>query len=156
MRVNELFGQIEGHRHSSIANVLVSRLEPAGSLGGSLTFTLFRSNWLSRITRARRAVDFLMRPIGSSYLTKQRHASGSWNRRLARYKPEGPCLASAFPSSAAAHVFVGLKLDDAHTERAGVVEELQRHGYQVIDFSADETAKLHVSCDSSSRNGPAR
>jgi threonine dehydratase len=45
---------------------------------------------------------------------------------------------------AAAHVFVGLKLADATREKPAVIAELTRRGYEVIDISADETAKLHV------------
>jgi threonine dehydratase len=41
-------------------------------------------------------------------------------------------------------VFVGLKLADANSDKATVVAELQKHGYSVIDISADETAKLHI------------
>ena len=43
-----------------------------------------------------------------------------------------------------AHVFVGLKLEDAHREKSGIIAGLRDAGYQVIDISADETAKLHV------------
>jgi threonine dehydratase len=49
-----------------------------------------------------------------------------------------------FADAMDAHVFVGLKLDDAHSEKIGIVSELTRRGYQVIDFSTDETAKLHI------------
>jgi threonine dehydratase len=44
----------------------------------------------------------------------------------------------------AAHVFVGLKLTDAARDKAAVISELTTRGYEVIDISADETAKLHV------------
>ncbi len=44
----------------------------------------------------------------------------------------------------AAHVFVGLKLADAARDKAAVISELRTRGYEVIDISADETAKLHV------------
>lgn len=49
-----------------------------------------------------------------------------------------------FASATEAHVFVGLKLDDAHREKAGIIAELVASGYEVLDMSADETAKLHV------------
>jgi threonine dehydratase len=44
----------------------------------------------------------------------------------------------------AAHVFVGLKLADAPRDKPAVIAELEARGYEVIDISADETAKLHV------------
>ncbi len=43
-----------------------------------------------------------------------------------------------------AHVFVGVRLNDAEREKADILGELQRLGYPVVDLSADETAKLHV------------
>ncbi|MET0742148.1 MAG: threonine ammonia-lyase, biosynthetic [Microvirga sp.] len=43
-----------------------------------------------------------------------------------------------------AHVFVGMKLDDATTQKAQVIATLTGSGYAVLDISADETAKLHV------------
>jgi threonine dehydratase len=43
-----------------------------------------------------------------------------------------------------AHVFVGLRLADAKREKAAIIAELERLGYDVLDISADETAKLHV------------
>ncbi len=43
-----------------------------------------------------------------------------------------------------AHVFVGLKLADAKSEKGEVVGRLQRAGYGVLDISSNETAKLHV------------
>jgi threonine dehydratase len=43
-----------------------------------------------------------------------------------------------------AHVFVGVKLADATHEKAEIVAQLERLGYDVLDISADETAKLHV------------
>jgi threonine dehydratase len=44
----------------------------------------------------------------------------------------------------AARVFVGLKLADAPRDKPVVIAELEGRGYEVIDISADETAKLHV------------
>lgn len=44
----------------------------------------------------------------------------------------------------AAHVFVGLKLADVPGERPALLAELERHGYKVLDISANETAKLHL------------
>jgi len=49
-----------------------------------------------------------------------------------------------YADDAAAHVFVGLKLADATREKPAVIDELVRRGYEVIDISADETAKSHV------------
>jgi threonine dehydratase len=43
-----------------------------------------------------------------------------------------------------AHVFVGLKLADAHRDKAEVIGELVRLGYGVLDISGNETAKLHI------------
>lgn len=43
-----------------------------------------------------------------------------------------------------AHVFVGLKLAEAHHEKTQVIGQLQDLGYGVLDISTDETAKLHV------------
>ena len=43
-----------------------------------------------------------------------------------------------------ANVFVGLKLTDAKREKDEVVSRLRALGLDVIDMSADETAKLHV------------
>jgi threonine dehydratase len=44
----------------------------------------------------------------------------------------------------AAHVFVGLKLADAPRDKPAVLAALGAAGYQVLDLSADETAKLHI------------
>ena len=49
-----------------------------------------------------------------------------------------------YADDASAHVFVGLKLADAAREKTAVIAELTTRGYEVIDISADETAKLHV------------
>ena len=49
-----------------------------------------------------------------------------------------------YSDDAAAHVFVGLKLADAPRDKPAVIAELTKRGYEVIDISADETAKLHV------------
>src|SRR5262249_24295874 len=49
-----------------------------------------------------------------------------------------------YADDAAAHVFVGLKLGDANSEKPAVIADLASRGYEVIDISADETAKLHV------------
>jgi threonine dehydratase len=49
-----------------------------------------------------------------------------------------------YAAEGAAHVFVGLKLKDANAEKPAVLAELRARGYEVIDISADETAKLHV------------
>jgi threonine dehydratase len=49
-----------------------------------------------------------------------------------------------YADARAAHVFVGLKLSDAGREKAEVIERLTSLGYEVLDISADETAKMHV------------
>jgi threonine dehydratase len=49
-----------------------------------------------------------------------------------------------YADDSAAHVFVGLKLADAPRDKPAVIAELEGRGYEVIDISADETAKLHV------------
>ncbi len=43
-----------------------------------------------------------------------------------------------------AHVFVGLRMEHAHTEKEKIITELAKAGYRAIDMSADETAKLHI------------
>jgi len=42
-----------------------------------------------------------------------------------------------------AHVYVGLQMHDA-AEIEGLVNKLRKHGYQVLDMTDNETAKLHV------------
>jgi threonine dehydratase len=49
-----------------------------------------------------------------------------------------------YADDAAAHVFVGLKLGDAADDKAAFIADLGTRGYEVIDLSADETAKLHI------------
>jgi threonine dehydratase len=49
-----------------------------------------------------------------------------------------------YADDTAARVFVGLKVADAAREKPAVIAELTQRGYEVIDISADETAKLHV------------
>jgi threonine dehydratase len=49
-----------------------------------------------------------------------------------------------YAGSAAAHVFVGLKLLDATREKPELIASLEAAGYSVLDISADETAKLHI------------
>ncbi len=46
--------------------------------------------------------------------------------------------------SAEAHVFVGISVADSVAEKADVLADLHRHGYGVVDLSANETAKLHL------------
>lgn len=43
-----------------------------------------------------------------------------------------------------AHVFVGLKMDHASTQKEKILKELGDAGYKAIDISANETAKLHI------------
>jgi threonine dehydratase len=49
-----------------------------------------------------------------------------------------------YSGGAQAHVFVGLKLRDAHREKAEVINDLTAMGYGVLDISANEAAKSHV------------
>jgi len=49
-----------------------------------------------------------------------------------------------YANGSQAHVFVGLRLSDATREKDEIVNNLRKLGYDVIDISADETAKLHV------------
>jgi threonine dehydratase len=49
-----------------------------------------------------------------------------------------------YAGSAAAHVFVGLKLFDAAKEKPELIAAMEAAGYSVLDISADETAKLHI------------
>lgn len=49
-----------------------------------------------------------------------------------------------YSGKAQAHVFVGIKLMDAAREKAAVIKTLVDKGYQVLDISADETAKSHI------------
>jgi threonine dehydratase len=49
-----------------------------------------------------------------------------------------------YAAGAEAHVFVGLKLADAGRDKAPIIAELTRLGYDVVDISGDETAKLHI------------
>ena len=43
-----------------------------------------------------------------------------------------------------AHVFVGVQLADGVREKAALVETLRDAGYEVVDLSDDETAKVHI------------
>ena len=49
-----------------------------------------------------------------------------------------------YAANGAAHVFVGLKLNDARVEKDGILATLKDHGLGVTDLSDNETAKLHV------------
>ncbi|WP_374654719.1 threonine ammonia-lyase, biosynthetic [Dongia sp.] len=49
-----------------------------------------------------------------------------------------------FAAGGEAHVFVGLKLRGEGVEKAALLAELRGLGYQVLDISANETAKLHI------------
>jgi threonine dehydratase len=49
-----------------------------------------------------------------------------------------------YAAGSEAHVFVGLKLRGEGAEKASLLSELHTLGYQVLDISANETAKLHV------------
>ncbi|WP_091533420.1 threonine ammonia-lyase, biosynthetic [Fontimonas thermophila] len=49
-----------------------------------------------------------------------------------------------YASPRAAHVFVGIKLTDGPEQRQIVLEALRDGGYEVVDMSANEMAKVHV------------
>jgi threonine dehydratase len=49
-----------------------------------------------------------------------------------------------YADAAAARVFVGLKLADATREKPALIADLRARGYDVLDISADETAKEHI------------
>jgi threonine dehydratase len=49
-----------------------------------------------------------------------------------------------FADTARARIFVGLELRGGAGEREGIMAQLTRAGYAVIDMSADEMAKVHV------------
>jgi threonine dehydratase len=43
-----------------------------------------------------------------------------------------------------ARIFVGVELSQGQAERRKIVDELEKSGYQIIDLSEDEMAKLHI------------
>ncbi|CAM9331942.1 unnamed protein product [Discosporangium mesarthrocarpum] len=49
-----------------------------------------------------------------------------------------------YGEASAAHVFVGVGLSGGASEREGVVEGLRREGFEVVDMTGNELAKLHV------------
>lgn len=49
-----------------------------------------------------------------------------------------------YAENSRAHIFVGLKLVDAHKEKPEIIAQLKTNGYEVLDISADETAKIHI------------
>jgi threonine dehydratase len=49
-----------------------------------------------------------------------------------------------FAEGGEAHVFVGLKLNDARREKPEIIAALETQGYRTLDLSENETAKLHV------------
>lgn len=49
-----------------------------------------------------------------------------------------------FTDSRHAHVFVGIELADALSERVQVIARLSGQGYRVVDMTENETAKLHI------------
>ncbi len=49
-----------------------------------------------------------------------------------------------YASDKAAHVFVGLQINPHNNDRTRVVSELQSKGYEVVDMTDNETAKLHI------------
>ena len=49
-----------------------------------------------------------------------------------------------YADPANAHIFVGIELSDGTREKNQLIERLQAGGYQVLDLTDDEMAKLHV------------
>lgn len=49
-----------------------------------------------------------------------------------------------YADETAAHVFVGLEMVPGAHDRMQIVERLRSHGYDVLDLSDNETAKLHI------------
>jgi threonine dehydratase len=49
-----------------------------------------------------------------------------------------------YAESTSAHVFVGIEMHAGVNEREELVNRLRASGYEVIDLSDDETAKLHI------------
>ena len=49
-----------------------------------------------------------------------------------------------YASDVEAHIFVGVKFEDAENEKSTMIEMLKSHDYPVIDLSGNEMAKLHV------------
>jgi threonine dehydratase len=49
-----------------------------------------------------------------------------------------------FTDAKQAHVFVGIELADALSEREQVIARLLGQGYRVVDMTENETAKLHI------------
>lgn len=49
-----------------------------------------------------------------------------------------------YTSNRAAHIFVGLKMDPEADEREALVNKLKKHGYDVIDMTDNEMAKMHI------------
>jgi threonine dehydratase len=43
-----------------------------------------------------------------------------------------------------AHIFVGMQIDESTESRATVISELHEKGYEVVDFTDNEVAKLHI------------
>lgn len=41
-------------------------------------------------------------------------------------------------------IFIGIRLKNGHTEKKTIIQEILNNGFQVIDLSDDEMAKLHV------------
>ena len=60
----------------------------------------------------------------------------------------GPRLITEFnyryADSGQAHVFVGIQLGGGLTEKSALITSLRDAGYEVLDLSEDETAKVHV------------
>lgn len=49
-----------------------------------------------------------------------------------------------YADSERAHVFVGVRLNEGDAEREAIIERLRARGYEVLDMTDNEMAKLHV------------
>ena len=49
-----------------------------------------------------------------------------------------------YADASEAHVFVGLRLENAKRDKAGIIGGLTQRGFRLLDLSGDEMAKLHI------------
>ncbi len=49
-----------------------------------------------------------------------------------------------YAANGAAHIFVGFRLTEGHSEREAIIAALRENGYAVVDMTGNEMAKLHV------------
>ncbi len=49
-----------------------------------------------------------------------------------------------YAANGAAHIFVGIKLSGGLPEREALIDGLRTHGYEVVDMTGNEMAKVHV------------